>query len=767
MVAAVLGDGWCASVNRATQSVAACGVFVLGAFLARPSCCSASSAPDENPYQAEVEAHYRHPFGANPFLPSLALSGASQFIPATAFPRASYCMKCHQDVHREWRQSAHANSFRAPFYLRNVELLIQQKGIEYTRHCEGCHNPIALFSGALTQDSKLDRSFDEDGITCMVCHSIQKIQNTAGTGSYILAIPATMVAEDGTPIPGEAGADDILAHPKRHSRAVMKDFYKTPEFCAVCHKAALPKMLNDYKWQRAFSVYDEWQRSSWSRESPLPFYKKDTVSTCQSCHMPTSGSSHDYGAKAGEIKSHRFPGANTAIPTFYGYPEQFERVREFLKDAVAIDIFAIEKAEGGGKSKLVAPLGSSSFRLGQGEAVTVCLVIQNKKIGHSLVPEQRDFYESWVEFEAKDSAGAVFYRSGYLEPNGYLEEHAHTYTNRLVSVDGKLLDVHQVWATKVKTYDNTILPGRSDLVRYRFWIPATAKGPIILTAKVNYRRFRRGFTDFVFKAPREFPVVEIVAKSATFELGGNEAQAVTDVKGDMLRWNNYGIALLGQQQYWEAEDVFRRVTKIDRGYADGYINIALAGYAKLIENKREGPDGVGNMSIANASYEKYEPALRALAEALAISPRNPRAIYYRGLILRLQDKLGAAAEDQKYVISLFPRLRESRQELGYIYYLQKKYAEAQEQFEALQSINPDDLTAHYYLSLIYGLLGMKDRAREEGAEYAEHRDDPTVGGLAQDFWRKNPAVADELPPYHIHGTALRKEIPTTVGGPLP
>jgi tetratricopeptide (TPR) repeat protein len=718
-------------------------------------------------YQVQVEKSYQFRFGANPFLPSRALSGTGQFIPAEAFPKATYCAKCHEDAHREWRQSAHANSFRAPFYVRNINLLIQEKGIEYTRHCEGCHNPIALLSGALTKDSKLDRSFDEDGITCTVCHSIQKIQNTAGTGSYVMGIPATMVAEDGTPLPGEASFDDILAHPKLHSKAVMKDFYRTPEFCSVCHKAALPKMLNDYKWQRAFSVYDEWQQSSWSQQSPLPFYKKDSVSTCQTCHMAPSDSSRDYSAKDGKIKSHRFLGANTAIPTFYGYQEQLDKVEEFLKDAVAIDVFAIEKQGAGGKEEMIAPLGSSAFQFASGQAATVCLVIQNKRIGHSLVPEQRDFYESWVEFKAQDASGQVIYHSGYLEPNGYVEEHAHTYTNRLASVSGKLLDLHQVWATKVKTYDNTIPPGRSDLVQYRFWVPADAKSPITLTAKVNYRRFRRGFTDFVFQASKEFPIIEVASKSATLKLGANDASASADHKAEMLRWNNYGIALLGQQQYWRADQAFRRVVAIDPNYADGYINLALSEYSKLIENKREGPDGVGNLSVANASYEKYEPALKLLARALEVSPQNPRALYYRGLIFRLQNKLGAAAEDQKYVISQFPRMRQARQELGYIYYLQKKYEEAQTQFDALQSINPDDQTAHYYLSLICDQLGMRERAVEEGAAYSEHRDDPTVGRLAQDFWRHYPAVADELAPYHVHGVALHKEMRTTVGGPLP
>ena len=112
-------------------------------------------------------------------------------------------------------------------------------------------------------------------------------------------------------------------------------------------------------------------------------------------------------------------------------------------------------------------------------------------------------------------------------------------------------------------------------------------------------------------------------------------------------------------------------------------------------------------------------------------------------------------------------MRQARQELGYIYYLQKKYEEAQTQFDALQSINPDDQTAHYYLSLICDQLGMRERAVEEGAAYSEHRDDPTVGRLAQDFWRHYPAVADELAPYHVHGVALHKEMRTTVGGPLP
>jgi tetratricopeptide (TPR) repeat protein len=93
--------------------------------------------------------------------------------------------------------------------------------------------------------------------------------------------------------------------------------------------------------------------------------------------------------------------------------------------------------------------------------------------------------------------------------------------------------------------------------------------------------------------------------------------------------------------------------------------------------------------------------------------------------------------------------------LGYAYYLQKKYQPSREQFEALQSINPDDLSAHFYLSLIYAQLGMKKEAAQEAALYAEHKDDPGAALLALDFRYRNPLVAHENEPYHLHSSPLR------------
>lgn len=720
----------------------------------------AQSADLRENYSRTILKTYNLPFGNQPFAPSQAETINGGFISSSDFPSADYCANCHSDIHTQWRQSAHSNSFREPFYLRNVELLIKEKGIEASRHCEGCHNPVALFSGALTSGSKLDRPFDSEGVTCMVCHSIQKIQNTSGTGSYVLGIPAVMVRDDGTPIPGKAPFVEIIARPDLHRRAVMRDFYRSPEFCGACHKAAIPRSLNGYRWLRAFTVYDEWQESSWSKQSLAPFYTKATASTCQSCHMPAESSLHDYAAKQGSVRSHRWMAANTAIPTYYGYGEQLQKTRDFLKNAVSIDIFGINKNDG----PLVAPVQEHNAQLNAGDSVTVDVLVQNSGIGHSLVPEQRDIYESWLSFTVSDSMGKHIYRSGFLDDRGVLDPEAHSYTNRLLTAEGKVIGLHQVWGTHIRSYDNTILPGRSDLARYRFRIPAGTQGPLTLTATLKYRRFRQIYTDYILQHTSKYPVVDMASRNLVIHLGESRPKDGPGNSPDYLRWNNYGIALLGQVQYAKALTAFRNVVALNPKYVDGYINAAIAIYTELLDHKREGsdglgapglelggtPDGTGNLFLAKAPPEAFEPALKELKRALAIDPANLRARYHLGAIYRIQGRYDAAIAALNPVVAAYPRFRQARQELGYSYYVQHQFEQAREQFEALQSINPDDLTANYYLSYIYQQLGMKAKAAEQIRSFESRKEDVAAEPIAQEFWSRDSGVAHELAPYHVH-----------------
>jgi hypothetical protein len=175
---------------------------------------------------------------------------------------------------------------------------------------------------------------------------------------------------------------------------------------------------------------------------------------------------------------------------------------------------------------LVAPLGLTGYSVGPGETLTADVVIQNKGIAHSHVPEQRDMYESWVEFTVKDSTGKVLHQSGFIKANGDLDERAHSFTNRLININGGLNDLHQVWTNRVVAYNNTIQSGRSQLVRYSFIMPAAAVGPVTITATVKYRRFDQHFMDFGMGKHYEQPIVDMVSQSRTIQIGENKPEAV-------------------------------------------------------------------------------------------------------------------------------------------------------------------------------------------------------------------------------------------------
>jgi Flp pilus assembly protein TadD len=705
------------------------GLVCAASITARPASAQVDGISVRQAYDAKIRQTYIFRFGDEISAPGNAAIGGNKFIQPGAFPDAAYCANCHPEAYRQWRQALHSNSFRTPFYRTSVNILARTKGIDYTRHCDSCHNPIGVLSGALNQNSTVDRSFDEDGLTCMTCHSIQKLQANSGNGSYMMGVPAVMVDEKGQPIPGKVPDAEIMAHPERHAKAVMKDFYHTAEFCGACHKANLPNPLNDYKFIRAFTVYDEWQNSKFSKQNPLTFYSAD-YRPCQKCHMMrVPASAGEYGAKKGTFASHRWLAGNTAVPFYYGYKEQLQQTIEFLRSGMYlnVDFFAIKNMADGG---MTAPLGSEPFRLARDEMVQMFVVIQNKNIGHSLVPEVRDLYEPWVELEVKDADKKEIYHSGFLKPDGSLDERAHSFTNRPVDSRGEFVDNHKVWTIHSVAYDNTIQAGRSVLIRYQFRIPPAAKGPLTVTARVNYRHLRQSYLNNVFgKDHPAYPVVTLASRTRVLNIGenppsGHDAQD----NPDWMRWNNLGIAYLDQLQYSDAINAFDKVVKLRPDYADGLINLG----------------------VTYIGWEKYSAARPSLEKALSLSPSNARALYYLALVERREGNCDREIADLQKVVEQYPKSRDAHRELGISYYQQHRYADARQQFEALQTIDPDDLAAHYNLAVLYRRMGLKKQASEQSALFATKQVDPGAPTYSLDYLRRHPEISIESDPFHVH-----------------
>ena len=689
---------------------------------------------DRKSFNAAVTPSYNFHYGPkNLFTPGNIQLEGEGFLQPGAYPSAEYCGTCHQEAYSQWRQALHSNAFRTPFYRASVNLLIrdQARGIAFARHCDSCHNPIAVLGAALTEDSKVDRAkFDSDGLTCMTCHSVVSIKGaTNGNGAVEMGVPAVMVDENGNRIPGQVSFAEILRHPERHSKAVMHDFLHTAEFCAACHKANLPATLNDYKFIRAFTAYDEWQQSKFSQRNPLNFYSAEFI-TCQGCHMKRNPITlPEYGAKRGTFASHRWLAGNTAVPFYYGFDEQLKKTIDFLRsgDYLNVDIFGLQKA---GEDKLIAPLGRVTYSLAPNDIVEVYVVIQNKNIGHSLIPEVRDLYEAWVEFTVKDFSGREIYHSGFLKPDGMLDPRAHSFTNRPVTDEGDFVDNHKVWTIHSVAYDNSIQAGRSALVRYQFRLPADVRGPVSVTAKVNYRHLRQGYLNYIFGSDHPaYPVVQIASRTRTLNIGENKPAAPDPVDNpDWMRWNNLGIALLDQFQYAESVAAFTEVVKLRHDYVDGYTNVGLT----------------------EIVWEKYESARAAIRKALLLDPNNARALYYDGLLQRRAGNTQHEIADFRKVVEMFPQSRDARRELGITFYQKGDEHAALEQFEALQQIDPDDLAAHYNLSILYRRMGMPDKAADQQAMFVDKKVDPGAPTYSLNYLRIHPEISTESIPWHIH-----------------
>ncbi len=717
--------------------------FVSVAFLVGADRLVNSQSQQSADYDKWISESYDFRFGADKrFSPGNADSFDGKFIPGDNFISAARCAACHTDVHPQWSQSAHRNSFREPFYQKNVTDLIQQKNIAFTRHCESCHNPAALFSGALTDNPRFKkRPFDEEGVSCIVCHSIESVDGR-GIGGYVMGKPALLQRADGSKVL-QATDQEILNNVADHKRAMMRDLLKTPEFCGACHKSQVPRELNDYKFLRAFAVADELQMSSFSKESPHPFYVRNKE-TCNTCHMkdvPTKR--FDVSAKDGTIASHRWAAANTAIPTFYGYKEQLDEVVEFLQDdKLGVDIFALHvKQEGKSREKLVAPIDRKNFRISGGDTLTADVIVTNKNIGHGFPPELRDFYEAYVEFTVADEKGEVLFKSGFIKPSGELDERAHAYKTYLVFPDGSLNDLHHIWRTKVVAQNLGIGSGRSDLARYKFTLPPNVSGVIKMSAKLQYRRFTRVFSDYVLGRSVDYPVVLLAKSERALQIGTeNKGTAPESKTADWRRWNNYGISLLDQRQFPQAADAFDEV--IDSNF------------------KEYQPFALTNKALALMEMGGWKEAEKLVDKAIAIDANNLRAIFQAGRIDRVLSRLEAAEANFKKVLEKYPRDRMTLQQLGELAKIKADTVPASERraelniarsfYDQILAIDPEDVGAHYNMMIIYQKLGMREEARLEAKIFQDLKDDQQVTSIASNFLQTNWNIGNESLPFHSH-----------------
>jgi len=200
------------------------------------------------------------------------------------------------------------------------------------------------------------------------------------------------------------------------------------------------------------------------------------------------------------------------------------------------------------------------------------------------------------------------------------------------------------------------------------------------------------------------------------------------VREDWQRWNDYGIGLLLQGDLMAARAAFEKVTEIDAKNPDGWVNI-------------------GRAALQEGDLER---ARTVLDKALALDPKLPRANFFYASLLKTSGEYDGAVARLQIVLTQYPRDRVALNNLGRVYFLQRKYAEAVTTLQGVLAIDPEDLQAHYNLMLCYNGLGDEKMAKEHEARYLRFKADEAAQTITGPYRLAHPEDNNERQSIHEH-----------------
>ena len=712
--------------------------------------------------------------GEEYFFPSLARTASGGFIPERALNNDAYCVDCHADIHGRWTYSAHRfSSFNNPAYSFSVQQTrdkaYERSGdVQASRFCAGCHDPVVFFSGAFDDpEFDVEQPAAHAGITCTSCHAVTHVNSPRGNADYTIEEPQHYpFAFSDSEFLRFVNHQLVKAKPELHKRTFLKPLHTTSEFCGTCHKVHLPEELNHYKFLRGQNHYDSHLLSGVSGHGVASFYYPPKAEpNCNGCHMELLPS-EDFGSRRfpesdepnlTQVHDHLFPSANTGIPHLLDFPDWvIDAHREFNEGVVDVDIFGV-KPGGAIEDELIAPVRPGIPALEAGGDYLLEVVVRTLGLGHHLTQGTVDSNQLWLDVAVRDDRGRLVGRSGGLGEGNRVDPWSHFINVYMLDRDGARIDRRNAEDIFVPLYDHQIPPGAGDVVHYRLEVPpGAATTSLTVEAALRYRKFDTLYLRYIYgeETVNELPILDLARDSVTFPVGRSDVSTSPvrqPEKPEWQRWNDYGIGLLrkggtGRGELRQAIEAFTRVEELGR--PDGPLNLARVYLAQGTVTD----DAIGALERA-ATFEPPAPAWsvawfsglvdfqngavdEAIANFRSILEADSEEMRRRGFDfsrdVRLQNQLGLA---------LFERAKRERGPARADARAARLH-EARESFERGLAIDPENVTAHYNLGLIYSQLGDRDAAGRHQALHAKYKPDDNARDRAIAIARRADPAAD-------------------------
>jgi Flp pilus assembly protein TadD len=420
------------------------------------------------------------------------------------------------------------------------------------------------------------------------------------------------------------------------------------------------------------------------------------------------------------------------------------------------------------RAPVVAPLDRAAPFMRPGGTYRVDVVARTRAVGHFFPGGTVDAFDVWLELKGEDAGGRVFFWNGYLEDGGRgpVEAGAHRYRSLLMDAHGNPINKRNAWAARALVYARLIPPGAADVGRFRVEVPRDAQGPLTFTARMNYRKFSWWNTQFSYAGVRDpsvpdfevtphfddgpfvfsgdtsgvsgnikdipdLPVTVVAENKVVVQLGDAADLAAAIPAGqafDRERWNDYGIGLLLQGDFVGAKAAFETVTRLEPGYAAGFVNL-------------------GRVLVQEGDHEA---AMKVLNKGLEVDPNIASGHYFLALSLKSRGRYDEALDHLRQAAARFPRDKVVRNQIGRILFLKRQHREAIAEFEQTLRVDPEDLTAHYNLMLCYRALGEVDAEKREETLYTRFKADESAQALTGAYRRLNPEDNIERQPIHEH-----------------